>query len=153
MWFRTIIQTLEGVSKQHILYNNKPVNVRKFKIYKGSIALTAVIIITGILTIFGIAVVLSSADVAISAKYYEERLASDSLSRSCLEESLYRIKGSTSFVGTFAFSNGTGSCDVAISDEVGTPGVKIITVDTSVDGSSLDYEYRVDVGVSPFEIL
>ena len=120
---------------------------------EGSIALITVIVISGILLASGIAVILLSADLAIASQDYSAKVRMESALRTCLEESLFRVKGDIDFVGDVSYTNGFQQCSSVVSDDPITPDVKIISVDASYDGYGTTDEFSVDVSSEPFQIL
>jgi len=120
---------------------------------KGTIALVTVIVLSGILLSSGIAVVLLSADLALSSKNYAAKVRMETALRTCLEESLFRIKADLDFVGNVSYTNGHQECSALVENDPVTPDVKIITVNASFENYGTSDVFRADVSSEPFQLI
>jgi hypothetical protein len=119
----------------------------------GSIALITVIVISGILLASGIAVVMLSADLAMSSKNYTAKVRMETALRTCLEESLFRVKSDLDFEGNVSYTNGYQECNALVEDDPVTPDVKIISVEASVEDYVTSDVFRADVSSEPFQLI
>lgn len=119
---------------------------------KGMIALVTVIVISGILLVTGIALVLASADLAMSAKGYAAKVNLQSTMRTCLEESIYKLKFDDTFTGQISHSGSSGSCTADVSDDI-NPGIKNIDVTTLYGDYTNGKLFQVDVSQEPYQLL
>ncbi len=118
---------------------------------RGSVALITVIVLCGILLVSGITIVLMSADLTLSTENYSARTHLDMSLRTCIEESLQRVKMDVTYTGDISFSWNGDSCSATVDDDPVIPGVKRITVDASFEEYEAQREYGYDVSVEPFE--
>ncbi len=119
---------------------------------KGMIALITVFVVSGVLLVTGIAVVLVSADLAMSTKGYMSKVNLQSTSRTCLEECLYKLKFDDTFVGQVTYADDSGSCVADVSDD-SSPGIKNIDLVSTFDGYSESQTHQVDVSEEPYRLL
>ncbi len=119
---------------------------------KGSVALTTVLVISAVLLMGGVTLVLTSMDLALSTKDYESKITMTSLSRTCLEESLIRLKSDPNYVGTVSYSN-DGSCTANITIDGVNPGYRNINVVSILGDHTLNDQNIVDVSTSPYQII
>ena len=118
----------------------------------GSVALMTVIALTVLLVSVGSALVLSSADYLISGRDFSERLSIDLMSRTCLEEGMYRLKLNKSYVGTFTYTDGPHMCEIEISLQGGDPNLKQIEIDIDRGNYSLTNVFQVDMTSKPYQV-
>jgi hypothetical protein len=120
--------------------------------YSGVIALTTVIIISGLLIASGITIVLTSIDLRKSTKSNVGIVRADINSRTCLEESVQRLKYDTSYTGSLMVTLSEGSCEANITDDI-NPDNKVISYKGSSNESSVSYTVRLDITEYPFSII
>ena len=125
----------------------------KYKRQRGSIALVTVVVIGGILLATGIAVVMLSADLSIATKNYSAKVLMESTLRTCLEESLFRVKADDAFTGNVTYSNGGGDCSALVEDDPVIPETKIVTVDAAYNEYASQQEFTVDISSEPFQVV
>lgn len=118
---------------------------------KGSIALTTVIVLTGILLLGGITLTLNSIDLSSGTKDYFARNLAETRLRSCIEESLLKLKSNQAFAGNVVVTYSDGNCTSVISNESAT--VKILTITSTVDEYTLSEIKRVDISTDPDTLL
>ena len=116
-------------------------------------ALITVIVLSGVLLASGIAIVLMVADLAIATESFTSRFRLEGTVRTCLEESLFKVKADPEFVGLVSYTNSGDSCDADVSDDLVDPSIKIVDITASIDGFSLVRSYSVDISQEPFQIL
>lgn len=120
---------------------------------EGNIALITVIVVSGILMASGIAVVLLSTDLALSSKNYAAKVRMETALRTCLEESLFRVKADLDFVGNVSYTNGNQECSALVENDPVTPNMKIITVNASFESYGTSDVFRADVSSEPFQLI
>lgn len=122
------------------------------KKYEGAIALTTVIIISGLLIASGITIVLTSIDLRKSTESSIGVVRSDINSRTCLEESVQRLKYDTTYTGSLSVTLTNGSCEADISDDI-DPNNKVINYTGIFEQASVEYTIRLDISEYPFSII
>ena len=76
----------------------------------------------------------------------------ESTLRTCLEESLFRVKADDTFTGTVSYSNGGGVCTALVENDPVIPDTKVVTVDASYDVYSSEKTFTVDISSEPFQV-
>ncbi len=125
----------------------------RHKYSEGTVALTTVLIISAILLIGGVTVILSGIDLTISTKNFETNRILQGVERTCLEESLNRVKSSSSFTGNITFTEAPTTCTASVSNDPLHVNFKVIAVTSSKGSYTINHTYTVDISQSPFEIL
>ena len=120
---------------------------------KGSIALLTVIVVTAILLASGMSLVLVSSDLIIASKDYSNVQRISLVQRTCLEESLSRVKKNDSFTGTVAYNGGQDTCSSLVENDPVNPSIKVLTITGTTDGYSLVDVVHVDISVEPYHIV
>lgn len=120
---------------------------------RGNVALSTVIIVCSVLLLGGVALVLASANLAHSTKNYESRMILEGISRTCLEESLIKLKSEPTYEGQVQYSNSHGSCTATIATDLVDPDLKNIVSESELDEYLLTSTTVVDVSTSPFQII
>lgn len=74
-------------------------------------------------------------------------------SETCLEEAVYKIKRGRTYTGTFNIAMDNWSCNVIVSNKVGSPGIKLIDISSS-DTNSVQFKTtkELNINTDPFEI-
>lgn len=119
---------------------------------KGGISLTVIVILSGILLLAGITIVLSSIDLLSIVSLADNNATLKNNSRTCLEESMYRLKFNIVYEDSFNIPLDQGDCTADVTDD-STPGIKIITVTSTIESHTSEEVTRVDVSAYPFQIL
>lgn len=117
---------------------------------KGSIAITLVIVISSMLLAGGMNLLLSNIDFTRATVNYRSRQIAVIISKSCLEESLYKLKEDINFTGTFSVPFTDGNCDSTVSNLGG--GLKTISVQTSYLDYQLTKNFQVNTIVYPYDV-
>lgn len=120
---------------------------------KGSVALTLVLVTSSMLLVSGITVLLLSIDLTISSKNVNSRLLADIRSRTCFEESMFRLKQNPSFTGTVEYAYENGNCEGNIAQDAVNANLRVITVSGNLNEYTHNEEYLVDVSEEPFTVL
>ena len=119
---------------------------------RGTIALITVLIVSSMLLSTGVAIVLSSIDLTLSASNINGKLAAEGLIRTCLEESMMKLKYDPAYTGNVNYNNGQGSCTAVISDNA-NPDYKDVSVTTDAQGYVMNSNYTADISQNPFELV
>lgn len=118
--------------------------------YPGNIALTTVLVFSGLLVLTGITVIIQAIDFGESTSSYTRQIYAQNTSFSCLEESLYRLSGNISYTGTFQINkvNG-GSCSATVS---GSGSGKIVSIESNYRDANFNTTKNVDTSQFPFGV-
>ena len=119
---------------------------------KGSVALTTVILVSGILLTIGVTIILIGIDLAKSSRSYFNYVQAEINSTTCLEEGLERVKKNLSIEDTFTIPLQEGSCTVIISNDT-NPGIKKFEITSEYQENSYGIIKKVDTSKNPFEIF
>ena len=119
---------------------------------KGSVALTTVILVSGILLTIGVTIILIGKDLAKSSRSYFNYVQAEINSTTCLEEGLERVKKNLSIEDTFTIPLQEGSCTVIISNDT-NPGIKKFEITSEYQENSYGIIKKVDTSKNPFEIF
>ena len=114
---------------------------------KGNIALTLVIVMSTILLFGGIALVLSSIDLATTSKSSGNTNIALLRSRSCTDDGIYRLKNNPNYVGSFTLTFSDGSCSCTVS---GASTTKTLVVTSTVNNFNYQTTKTVDTSVNPY---
>lgn len=125
--------------------------MKNLKKTKASITLTLVIVISSILLLAGLTLVLTTVDLSNSSKISTNLNLAIIRSRSCIDESLYRLKLDVNYTGSTSVTFSDGNCTSTTANS-GTPNLKTLTVVSTVNGFSYQTTKSVDTSVSPFTI-
>lgn len=120
---------------------------------RGNIALTTVILVSSILVLGGLTLIASSVDYSASVKGFSKAPLADTLSDSCFEDSMYRLKLNKTFTGTTNLTLGTNQCSTNIQNDAGNNSIKIITITSTLDNYTFNKVKRVDVSGSKYVVL
>lgn len=118
---------------------------------KGYVALTTILVILPLLLLAGVDSVYKNLTSLIVGKmnYDYQILKTDG--ETCLEESVYRIKRSVNYVGTFTMAQEDWSCEVNVTNKEATPGVKIINIVISdINNIKISSIKELDTNENPF---
>lgn len=116
---------------------------------RGNISLTTVIIVGALLIVSGMAVLSNAIDVSMSTKSYFNRIIGDMRVAACLEEGMYKISRTPTFVGTVSLTYPDGSCQVVVDNIGGDPTKKSLAV-TGVFGEfTVTRTKKADTTTSP----
>jgi hypothetical protein len=120
---------------------------------KANITLTTVVVIGAILLISGTALLFMTIDLSIAAKSYVNSGYAEVNSISCLEESLNRLKQSSTYTGTLSVTYNGSNCQSTITDDPVYGNIKHISI-ISYYG---EYQYaknkRVDISTDPDTLM
>lgn len=120
---------------------------------KGYVALTTVLVILPLLLITGIDTLYNNMTTLIVGKMSYDSQILQSNSETCLEETVYKLKRNTEYIGVFNISMDTWNCDIEVSDKIGNPGIKIIRIEsTDENGIYLLTNKELNMNTDPFEI-
>jgi hypothetical protein len=119
----------------------------------GYIALTTVLVILPLLLITGINSLYNNTTSLIVGKMNYDYQILRSNSETCLEEAVYKIKRGRTYTGTFNIAMDNWSCNVIVSNKVGSPGIKLIDISSS-DTNSVQFKTTKELNINsePFEI-
>ena len=118
---------------------------------KGTITLTTVILFTAMLMIAGVTLTLTSIDLSNNTKSFNNINLAQIRSSTCIEESVYRVKASTSYTGTFTSTYSDGSCVGTITND-SAPSRKVASITSSVGTSNYVTIKYIDYSTTPFTI-
>jgi hypothetical protein len=119
---------------------------------RGNISLTTVIIVGALLIVSGMAVLANAIDVSMSTKSYFNRTMGDIRVAACLEEGMYKLSRTPTFVGTVSLTYPDGSCQVVIDTIGGDPTKKSLAV-TGVFGEfTVTRSKKADTTTSPMTL-
>lgn len=118
--------------------------------YSGNIALTTVLVFSGMLVLTGITIIIQAIDFGGSTSSYTHQIYAQNTSFSCLEESLFKISSNTSYTGSFQISliNG-GTCNATIS---GTAPNKSVSIESSYRTANYNTTKAINTGQTPFSV-
>ena len=119
---------------------------------RGSVALTAVLIVSAILLVGGLSALMATVDLAFSTKGVGKSVFAEGLAKTCLEESVNLISQNPSYVGAYSYADGDFSCNADISDDLVVPGMKQVSIDSDLSGYSNQEQYSVDTTSEPFVV-
>jgi hypothetical protein len=117
---------------------------------KGSIALTAVVVISAILLAGGINILLGNIDLTRSTINYNSNIVNEIRTGSCLEESIYYLKKDTTFSGMVTLSFTEGQCSAQV-DPIGND-LKSVTIVSDYYEYRYEDIYQIDTSMYPFNI-
>lgn len=123
-----------------------------FKQKKGNISLTLVIILAAILISMGISLTLTSVDHAYMSRSFYLQTINKTISRSCVEDGINRIKKDPNYTGSFTITLSDGNCIAEITNTP-TPGVKKISVTSNYNEFVHNEEKYLDTNTVPFQVL
>ena len=120
---------------------------------KGYVALTAVLVMIPLLLITGINSVYSNLTTLLVGKMnYDYELVKLN-GKTCLEESVYKIKWDPTFTGTVTLDIDNWYCISNISNKPGEPGVKIIDMQISdLNDIERNIIKELNTNTNPFEL-
>lgn len=119
---------------------------------KGNISLTTVIVTSTILLLMGLTILFSTMDLAYSSKNifnYELNLLR---SRSCLEESLIRMKNNTAFTGTAPITFTDGNCSAVVTNDPVLSNIKLVAITSVVNEYTYLLNKKVDISTVPYTV-
>lgn len=119
---------------------------------KGSVALTTVILVSGILLTIGVTIILVGIDLSKSSRSYFNYIQAEIYSTSCIEEGLDRVKRNLSLVGTITIPLEEGSCTIIITNET-NPSIKIFDISSIYQENTYKIIKKVDTSKNPFEVF
>ena len=119
---------------------------------KGSISLTTVILAGAILIVTGMAVLTNAIDIAMSTKSYFGKTVAETRIPSCVEESLLSISKLTTFTGTVTVPYTDGNCTSIVTNVVGDPTKKLLTITATYGEYSAKRVKKVDTTTSPMTL-
>jgi hypothetical protein len=126
--------------------------IEEIRGYKGSVALTTVIVLSGILIAAAATLTLVTIDLrqgtALSIDYTEAQIHIDT----CIEESVQRLKYLPTFTGEITVDFDNGSCRSTISDGA-QPGIKLVEMESSSGEAMYMKSISVDTTDYPFEVI
>lgn len=111
---------------------------------KGSIALTTVLMVSAILLASGLTLILTSIDLSFASKNFNSYQLSKIRSKTCLEESLYKISKNPSYTGTVSYTYSDGSCTAIITNDLVISTTKIVSINTTLNVYNYSETKRVD---------
>lgn len=118
--------------------------------YSGNIALTTVLVFSGMLVLTGITIIIQAIDFGGSTSSYTHQIYAQNTAFSCLEESLFKISGNTAYTGTFQISSTNGgTCDATVS---GTAPNKSVSIESSYRTANYNTTKTVDTSQTPFSV-
>jgi hypothetical protein len=120
---------------------------------KGYVALTTVLVIIPLLLITGINSVYSNLTTLMIGKMNYDYELLKLNGKTCLEESVYKIKWNPSFTGTVTVDIDDWYCISDITDKTGEPGVKIIDMQLSdLNDIEINIVKELNTNTNPFEL-
>ena len=120
--------------------------------YKGSIALTTMIIISSLLLMAGLTTVLTAIDLRNATANVNRAQEARLNGWTCLEEAVQRVKYDVLFTGDITLLLSDGGCVATVTDDASI-GVKAIEINATADEFTYTVVRRVDVSDYPFELL
>lgn len=118
--------------------------------YSGNIALTTVLVFSGMLVLTGITIIIQAIDFGSSTSSYTHQIYAQNTSFSCLEESLFKISSNPSYTGSFQISSTNGgTCDATVT---GTAPNKSVSIESSYRSSNYNTTKSIDTSQTPFTV-
>ena len=118
---------------------------------EASVSLTTVLLTGTILLLIGLTVIINAVDLANASKdsvNYELNLMR---SRSCLEESLNKIKINYTFIGSVSITYSDGACTATVAaDPGGNANKRRISVVSTIGNYTFTITKQADLSVSPY---
>lgn len=109
----------------------------KKKKLRGIIALVTIILVSNILLLSGVSLLISSIDQSKAVVSNKSIGMIQLHTRSCLEESLFRINILRTYTGSIGLNLGDYSCQADVVDDPGNPNLKNI----QITGTKGEYNY------------
>ncbi|MCA9380736.1 hypothetical protein KC678_00535 [Candidatus Dojkabacteria bacterium] len=126
--------------------HSKQINTKK-----GSVALTTVIVLMGILTLGAITLILNTIDANRVNKNLGDYAISDLKAISCVEEGILKVKQDNNYTGNFNVTiDGEEQCDGSVNDLGGQ--LRQLIVNASNESTNFYREYTIDISTSPFTV-
>ncbi len=118
--------------------------------YSGNIALTTVLVFSGMLVLTGITIIIQAIDFGASTTSYTNQIYAQNTSFSCLEESLFKLSSNTAYTGSFQISSTNGgTCDATVT---GTAPNKSVSIESSYRSSNYNTTKSIDTSQTPFTV-
>jgi hypothetical protein len=114
---------------------------------KGSVALTTVILISGLLLIGGLTVIVVSIDVSRISRIVSDAEIARIQSTTCFEEGLLQMKQNELFLGEVNLDN----CSYTIANTV-NPDIRMMEIASEAGPYSYSRMYRVDISTTPYTV-
>lgn len=127
--------------------------MRNRKEKKGAVALTAVILIVGMLLVSGVTITLLLINQTFRSRNYNDHFVSRAASRTCLEVSLFRVSFDISFTGPLSEIIGEVECYSTVSDVPGNPLQKSIEIHSTYSDLHFYDTKVVDLSTNPIQIV
>ncbi len=127
-------------------------NLIKKDTKSASVALTTVVLLSGILLVTAVAIVISNLDISMAIKNVESFNIAKLNTFSCIEESIYKLKFEPTFTGNIVVNDLNDSCTAVVSNDA-NPNYKTITSTSNTDGTNYTTTITVDISMNPFEII
>ncbi len=124
---------------------------REYK--KGSVALTTVIIISGILIFGGVVAVISSIDVINATNNNINVEISKIYSGTCFQESLHKLKTNPGYEGTVNYADNGNNCSAVVTTNSGNSDIKDIQISSTYNNHTFTEFKQIDTSTDPFEII
>jgi hypothetical protein len=118
---------------------------------KGNITLTTVLFVSVILLLGGITLVITNIDFTLASKGFYNGTLAQIRSRTCLNDSLLRLKTNTAYTGSFTISFTDGTCSATVANG-SSANTKTISLSAAVNGYSYSQTKNVDTSVIPFRV-
>lgn len=114
---------------------------------RGSVALTTVILVSGLLLLGGLTVIVVSIDVSRVSKIVVDAELAKIQTTTCFEEGLLEIKQNPLFEGLMELEE----CSYTIIDNA-NPDIRYLVVQSQSGPYTYSNSYRVDTSISPFSV-
>ena len=125
--------------------------MRKIKL-QGGIALTTVIVLSGVLLTTGIAIAITAIDLRKASEAATDNFVAESYSLTCLDESVNKLKFNPTYTGNFSLTLPDGDCSSFITNNA-NPNYKDVAIMSSKGRSIVEVSYVLDVSDYPFQIV
>jgi hypothetical protein len=116
---------------------------------KGMIALTTVLFVSTILMLAGLTLVITGVDFALTSKANYNGSLAQIRSRSCLEESLYKIKNNLAYTGNFSIAYPDGNCSATVTNDA-LLNIKNVALTGTVGSYNFSQSRKVNTSTIPF---
>jgi hypothetical protein len=119
---------------------------------KANISLTTVIVVGAVLFLIGATLMVSTLDLLSATKGFAGMQISQVNARSCLEESLAKIKTNPAYTGTNSVTLATGTCSFSITNYQNNVTQKLIVLTGQYNGTKYQMTKLADISQSPYQI-
>lgn len=117
------------------------------------ISLTTVLVVSAVLLASGITLLLTTIDFAENTKGFDNGMVATIEIRTCLEESLNKLKPNHAYNGSFSVTFTNGSCEAIVTTDLVNSNLKLIAITSSYNQYYASKNYQVDISQSPFNII